>query len=431
MTNASKSMMRSLDIKRYKYYDILEVEPKATRDDIRKAYRRKALIYHPDKGGKKDQWLELLKAYETLIDPIKRDLYNRFGENGFKLPYCPNAHSHTQAQEPIINLPKMKSISFGIEISLEDCYFGRKMAFEIKRNRTCALCNGKGASNGNILNCIKCNGVGYLRLHTNYSQESMLSLNNYIKCDECFGEGYFYKDKCTLCNGKKVAMVKSKIEISIERGTNDGDKYIILNEGQGYPGFNTGDVVIVFKLKPHSAFIRQGRDLLMNLTISLEKSLLGFDIPIGLIDNSRIRIKNNPGDVIQPRMIKTVIGKGMPIKNKPNQFGNLNIKFDVEFPTRIEISTLRQLRSWFNHKPIVNKSYQTFIKGNNNNNSNTNTNINKSNNNETKANNKDRNKTFIFNMTYKKKCLFRKQILPIVILTDNNQINASSHLKHS
>lgn len=411
---AHSRIMASLNIKSTKYYHILEIEHQATFDDIKKAYRRKALICHPDKGGKKDQWLELLKAYETLIDPIKREIYNRFGEEGIRLA------SHTQAQDlnqsrnnnsAMINLPKMKNISFAIDITLEDCYFGRKLAFEIKRNRICTMCYGKGAPEENILHCIKCNGVGFVKL-PQPSLQKLLSLNNYIKCDECSGEGYFYQHKCSLCNGRKVSMAKKKIEIIIEKGSNEEDKCVILNEGEEYPGFNSGDVVIVFKIKPHSTFIRHGDDLFINLSISLEKSLTGLEMPITLIDNSKITIKNNISEVIKPGMIKTVMNKGMPVKNKLNQFGNLNIKFDVEFPSKIEVSKLRQLRSWFKSKPFANKGNLTYVQYNN-----------RRKNNEKNASNKSSigiNRNNSFNIANKKKFQFRKQLVPIVVLTDCN-----------
>lgn len=146
------------------------------------------------------------------------------------------------------------------------------------------------------------------------------------------GESINEKDKCKNCNGKKVTKEKKILEVQIDKGAPNGEKYIFHGEADEYPGVEPGDVVIVVQEQPHELFKRKGADLLIEKEISLVESLTGVDFVLTHLDNRKIRIRNKPGEVIKPDDIKTVEGFGMPYHKQVYKNGNLFIVFKIKFP---------------------------------------------------------------------------------------------------
>jgi DnaJ family protein A protein 2 len=157
-------------------------------------------------------------------------------------------------------------------------------------------------------------------------------------CDDCNGQGEVIneKDKCKTCDGKKVTKEKKIIEVQIDKGAPNGEKYVFHGEADEYPGIEPGDVVIQVEEEAHKSFKRRGADLLMEKEISLLEALTGVDFVLTHLDGRLIRIKNKPGEVIKPDDIKTVENFGMPYHKQPYKFGNLFVVFKVTFPDKLE-----------------------------------------------------------------------------------------------
>lgn len=152
------------------------------------------------------------------------------------------------------------------------------------------------------------------------------------------------KNKCKTCNGKKVVKEKKVIEANIDKGTPNGYQYTFHGEADEYPGMEPGDVVIVAQEQPHKKFKRKGADLLIEKQITLLEALTGVDFVITHLDGNKIRIKNDPGEVIKPDDLKTVIGKGLPFHKKAYETGNLYIIFKVSFPDKLQLKQVEALK---------------------------------------------------------------------------------------
>lgn len=144
-------------------------------------------------------------------------------------------------------------------------------------------------------------------------------------CDECGGTGNMIaeKDKCQGCNGKKVRKEKKVLECNVEKGAPDGEKYVFHGESDQHPGKEPGHVIIQIKEKEHKLFKRKGADLFFKKTISLQEALTGADFSIDYLDGNPLRVKSEPGAVIEPDMLMTILDKGLPFHKTPYKFGNL------------------------------------------------------------------------------------------------------------
>lgn len=164
-------------------------------------------------------------------------------------------------------------------------------------------------------------------------------------CDECRGKGEVIdeKNKCKTCNGKKVVKEKKVIEAEIDKGTPNNYQYTLHGEADEFPGTEPGDVIIVAQEQPHKRFKRKGADLLLEKSITLLESLTGVDFVLTHLDGTKIRIKNDPGEVIKPDDLKTVVGKGLPFHKKSYDFGNLYVIFKVSFPEKLSLKQVEAL----------------------------------------------------------------------------------------
>jgi len=162
-------------------------------------------------------------------------------------------------------------------------------------------------------------------------------------CDECRGKGEVIdeKNKCKICNGKKVTKEKKILDVEIDKGSPNNQTYPFYGEADEFPGAEPGDVIIVVQEQPHKRFKRKGADLMMEHEITLLQALTGVDFVLTHLDGSKVRIKNKEGEVIKPDQIMTVRDKGLPFFRKAYEFGNLYIAFKVVFPKSIGQSELK------------------------------------------------------------------------------------------
>lgn len=300
------------------YYKILGVPRNANEEEIKKAYKRAAIINHPDKGGDPEKFKEISRAKEVLLDKDQRRLYDLYGEKGL------NNGGNTN------NIPKGNPIAHKVNVTLQDLYTGKTMRFNINRNIICKTCDGKGCNFGCSKVCTLCNGSKY-NIQTvqmgGMIQQMQLPC---IKCD-AIGESFDFKDKCTVCDGKRVVTEKKMLTLNIEKGMKDNQQIIFTGEADEVPNMIPGDMIFVITEQPNDTFIRNGDDLTIKQSIKLVDALCGFQITVKHLDGRILQIKTRPGEIISPINFKCIPNEGMPILQSDKR-GMLKIQFDIKFP---------------------------------------------------------------------------------------------------
>ncbi|XP_046542388.1 dnaJ homolog subfamily A member 2-like [Haliotis rubra] len=335
-----------------KLYEILGVSKNASDNEIKKAYYKLAKEFHPDKNPESgEKFKEISFAYEVLSNQEKRETYDRFGLQGLKEGASAGGGFGGGLFDDLFGnffgFPGMGGGGGGggrnrrrrgedtfhpLKVSLEDLYNGKTAKLQLSKTVICGKCNGMGGKQGATVKCRNCQGRG-VKITLRQLGPGMVQQMQSI-CNECHGEGETIsdKDRCKSCKGKKVTNETKILEVHVDKGMKDGQKIPFRGEGDQQPDMEPGDVIIVLQMKEHSVFSRDGVDLYCTHTIGLTEALCGFHFSLKHLDGRELVIKNPPGDVIHPGMIKTVLSEGMPIYRSPFEKGNLYIKFDITFP---------------------------------------------------------------------------------------------------
>ena len=335
-------------VKETKFYDILGVSVTATDVEIKKAYRKCALKYHPDKNPSEEaaeKFKEASAAYEILSDPEKRDIYDQFGEDGlsgaggaggfpgggfgFGDDIFSQFFGAGGAQRPR-GPQRGKDIKHEISASLEELYKGRTAKLALNKQILCKECEGRGGKKGAVKKCTSCNGQG-IKFVTR--QMGPMIQRFQTECDVCHGTGDIIdpKDRCKSCNGKKVENERKILEVHVEPGMKDGQRIVFKGEADQAPDVIPGDVVFIVSERPHKSFKRDGDDLVYEAEIDLLTAIAGGEFALEHVSGDWLKVGIVPGDVIAPGMRKVIEGKGMPIP-KYGGYGNLIIKFTIKFP---------------------------------------------------------------------------------------------------
>ncbi|XP_028813818.1 dnaJ homolog subfamily A member 1 [Denticeps clupeoides] len=339
------------------YYDLLGVSPKASPEEIKKAYRKLALKYHPDKNPNEGEKFKLIsQAYEVLSDAKKRDLYDQGGEQAIKEGGM--AGDGFSSPMDIFNMffggggrtqreRKGKNVVHQLKVSLEDLYNGTTRKLGLQKNVICEKCDGYGGKKGALEKCSTCKGRG-IQIQVQQIGPGMIQQIQSM-CSDCQGQGerFSAKDRCKTCNGHKVERKKKVLEVHIDKGMKDGQKVTFHGEGDQEPGLEPGDVIIVLDQMEHSVFQRQDINLVMKMNIKLVEALCGFKKTVSTLDNRTLVVSSPPGQVVKHNDVKCVEGEGMPVYRQPYEKGQLVIEFEVEFPDKnwLPVHMLPQLES--------------------------------------------------------------------------------------
>ncbi|KAI9321074.1 hypothetical protein BX666DRAFT_1852575 [Dichotomocladium elegans] len=331
------------------YYEILGVEATASDGEIRKAMK-----YHPDKNPDEgDRFKEISHAYEVLSDPDRRAEYDQFGEEGARGGYGGGGMSADDLFEQMFGgaffsggggaygfgssgsrssrQRKGESMKYPLRVSLEDLYLGKRTKMALEKNVICGTCKGRGGKTGAMRKCNKCEGRGFQVAMKQLGMGMVQQMQ--VPCSACHSTGKIAKDRCKRCKGSKVAVEKKFLDVFVEKGMADGQKIIMKGEGDQEPGIEPGDVILVLQQKEHEVFERKGADLLCQVKISLAEALCGFNkIIVTHLDGRGIQVNHPAGQVIKPGMVKRVPNEGMPIFKRTDNYGDLYVQFDVEFP---------------------------------------------------------------------------------------------------
>ena len=347
---------------------MLEVDPKASDQEIRSSYKKLVLKHHPDKGGDPDKIKEINMAYEILSDREKRELYDRYGLEGIKngggmpgggfedlfdLLGGGGGGGRGRQRGGQREKPKMKPTQKEVSVTLEDIYGGKLIDLPHKKNVVCGQCLGTGGSG--VKQCKDCDGQGAViktvQIGPGMYQRAQMA------CPKCKGKGEIIEESklCKGCKGKKVGIQEKKVQVSIEAGTPSDHVIKISGEGEEHPDAQAGDLEVHVRLQKHKTFERKGADLFLEKKITLKEALLGFNFQLRYLDGKDITISSVPGEVVSHGDIKTVKGKGLPFYRDIMSHGNLIISFKVEFPDLKKISA--ESRETLQKVPPINRRY--------------------------------------------------------------------------
>ncbi|KIM65128.1 hypothetical protein SCLCIDRAFT_1212624 [Scleroderma citrinum Foug A] len=338
-------------VKETKYYDLLEVPVDASDIDLKKAYRKKALRLHPDKGGDPELFKEVTHAYEVLSDADKRRIYDARGEAGLSEQGGMGGMDPQDLFSQLFGggsffggggarnqVRKTKDLVHRVQATLEDLYRGKTTKLALTRNILCSKCSGRGGKEGAVRPCGGCNGRGVKFI---VRQMGPMIQQMQSSCDECNGTGEVInpKDRCSNCKGKKVFPEKKILEVHIDKGMKGGQTIIFHGESDQSPNAESGDVVIVIDEKPHERFKRQENNLVTELDVDLLTALGGGEVAIKHLDDRALVIRFVPGEVIKNEAVRVIRGQGMP-SQRHHEPGDLYVKFNVQFPDSIDPSSI-------------------------------------------------------------------------------------------
>jgi molecular chaperone DnaJ len=345
------------------YYNILGVQKGATKDDIKKAFRKLAHQYHPDKqGGDEAKFKEINEAYQILSDDGKRATYDTYGSDfnganggpfdpaqggfgGFDFSGFQQANGGAQGFNGMeFDLGEMfgdffggggrgrvkrgRDISMDIEIPFAESIFGTERKVLISKTMVCDVCQGNGGKPGTKLKkCDICNGQG--KVHD--AKRTMFGTFSTVReCTVCAGKGEVPTEKCAKCHGAGALKGQEEIKIIIPAGISHGEVIRMSTKGEASPGGVSGDLYVKIHCRPHAFLKREGVNLVMNLDIKLTDALLGAEYPIETLDG-KISVKIPEG--VTHGEILRVREKGVPVDK--SRRGDFLIKLNIKFPKKL------------------------------------------------------------------------------------------------
>ncbi|KAI4460052.1 dnaj-like-2 isoform a-related [Holotrichia oblita] len=345
-------------VKDTKFYDILGVKPGCSQDDLKKAYRKLALKYHPDKNPNEGDKFKLIsQAYETLSDPEKKRIYDQGGEQALKEGGVGGGFSSPMDLFDMFfggtfgggrgrrRERKGKDVVHQLSVSLEELYKGTVRKLALQKNVICDKCEGRGGKKGATEQCPTCHGTG-MQVQIQQLGPGMIQQIQSM-CSDCRGQGERInpKDRCKQCQGKKVIRDRKILEVHVDKGMGDGQKIIFNGEGDQEPELEPGDIIIVLDEKEHPIFKRSGNDLIIRQEIQLVEALCGFQKVIRTLDDRDLVITAIPGEVTKHGDVKCVKNEGMPQYKNPFEKGRLIVQFLVMFPNEIDPAIIPTLEN--------------------------------------------------------------------------------------
>ena len=341
------------------YYEVLGVSKNATEDEIKKAYRKIAIKYHPDRNPDdkeaEEKFKEAAEAYDVLHDPQKRQTYDQFGFEGLQ-GGAGGFGGFGGGGFSMDDIFSMFGDVFGgrggfggfgggrrqpaqyrgadlrlkVRLTLQEIATGVTKKFKVRKDVTCEHCHGTGAENGSgSETCPNCHGSG-MEIRTQQSIFGMMQTQT--TCHVCGGEGKIIKNKCQHCHGEGVVKGEEVVEINIPAGVAEG--MVVNVPGKGNAGKHngiTGDIQVFVEEEPNDTFVRDGNNLLYNLLLDFPTAALGGNVEIPTIEGSSVKIKIEPGT--QPGKTLRLRDKGlMPVRGYGNEKGDLIVNISVYVP---------------------------------------------------------------------------------------------------
>ena len=349
------------------YYKILGVDKNSDKKEIKRAYRKLALKYHPDKNPSKsaeEKFKDISEAYAVLSDDEKRKMYDTYGHAGIDQQYSTEdifrgvdfgdifggmggfnfndifeqffGHRYGFGSSRRVRR-KGADLRYDIEIDLKNAFIGLETEIRVPRIEICDECNGSGAEKGTSLKkCSQCNGSGQIK-HTRRTAFGIFS--QVSPCNKCNGQGKIIEKYCKKCRGHGNIQVTRDIDIKIPKGVDDGSQLRLAGEGESGPG-GSGDLYIVIHIKKDAKYRRNGADLYMTKRISYPEAALGTKIQVETIEGEfeKVRIPDGTenGDILR------IKNRGMPYL-RGRGYGDLYIEINIETPKKLSRKAKRLL----------------------------------------------------------------------------------------
>ena len=376
------------------YYEVLGVDKKASEDEIKKAYRKIAIKYHPDRnpGSKEaeEKFKEAAEAYDVLHDPQKRQQYDQFGFDAGKMGGFGGGFGGDFSMDDIFSMfgdvfggrggfggfggfggsqrqgtriHRGSDLRLKVKLTLQEIATGTTKKFKVRKDITCPVCHGSGAEgNSGSDTCPTCHGQGYV-IRTSQSLFGMMQSQSV--CPTCHGDGKIIKNKCNHCHGEGVVKGEEVVEINIPAGVAGG--MVVNVPGKGNAGKHNGvngDIQVLIEEEPNDTFVRDGQDVIYNLLLDFPTAALGGQVDIPTIDGQKVRIKIEPGT--QPGKTLRLRGKGLPaVQGYGRGMGDLIVNISVYVPktlSREEKEMLEKMKNSDNFKGDIQTKRSIFDK---------------------------------------------------------------------
>ncbi|EGT2198053.1 TPA: molecular chaperone DnaJ [Clostridioides difficile] len=346
------------------YYEVLGISKGAEAQEIKKAYRKLAMKYHPDRnpGDKEaeEKFKEINEAYEVLSDDTKRKTYDQFGHDGLNGQGGFGGQGFGGFEDMFGDIfGDMFGGSFGggrtrrrgpqrgadirqsVTISFEEAAFGKKMSIKVNRSEECEECNGTGAKPGTSKKtCSTCNGTGQVRT---VQRTPFGNIASSRPCSACNGTGEVIESPCSKCHGTGNTRKVKTIEVDIPAGIDDGQMIKLSGQGEvGEKGAPRGDLYIVVNVKSHPLFTRDGNDIYFEMPITFVQATLGDEIEVPTLDG---KVKYSVPEGTQTGTVFRLKEKGIP-RIRGNSRGDQYVKVVVEIPKKLNDKQKELLREF-------------------------------------------------------------------------------------
>lgn len=370
------------------YYEVLGVKKDASPEEIKKAYRKSAMKYHPDRnpGNKEaeEKFKEVGEAYEVLSDETKRQRYDQFGFAGVDPNFGAGAggpgygggfggfgdfgdlgdifgefFGGGSRRGSAQNAPRRgENVMARLELTFEEAAFGCEKEVAAQRIENCAACNGTGSADGVIETCQQCRGTGQVRTVQNFMGMQMQSSTT---CPSCNGRGKVIKTPCNTCKGKGKVRRTKRVKVKIPAGVDAGQSVRVRGEGcVGSNGGVSGDLLVEIYIKRHPIFTREDYDVLCEVPITFTQAALGAEIEVPTLDG---RVKFDLPEGTQTGKEFVLRDKGIPEVGNPRRRGSHRFTVVVETPTHLtkeQKDLLRQLDGTMDETPKRKKFIDTL-----------------------------------------------------------------------
>lgn len=369
------------------YYEVLGVQKGASTDDIKKAYRKLAMKYHPDRNPDnkeaEEKFKEAAEAYEVLSDDDKRSRYDQFGFAGVDPNYGAGQGGGfgggfggfgdfgdlgdifgsffgggSSRSNP--NAPRRgENVGARLELTFEEAAFGCEKEISVPRIESCSACRGSGSADGTVETCSMCRGAGQVRTTQNFMGMAMQSTTT---CPQCSGRGKIIKTPCNTCKGKGKVRRTQKIKVRVPAGVDHGQSVRVRGEGcVGSNGGPNGDVLVDIYIKRHPIFTRQDYTVLCEVPITFSQAALGAEIQVPTLDGKQAF---DLPEGTQTGTVFTLKEKGIPVVGSRRR-GDQRFTVVVETPTKLnkeQKELLRQLDGSLDNKstPKGKKFFETL-----------------------------------------------------------------------
>ncbi|NPD93026.1 molecular chaperone DnaJ [Xylanibacter muris] len=356
------------------YYEVLGVSKNASEDEIKKAYRKIAIKWHPDRnpGNKEaeDKFKEAAEAYDILHDPQKRQQYDQFGFNGPQGGFGGFGGGAGMNMDDIFSMfgdifggraggfggfggggqrraqqYRGNDLRLKVKLSLSEIAHGVTKKFKVRKDVCCGHCHGSGAEAGSGSDtCPTCHGAGVVT-HTTQSIFGMMQTQSV--CPTCNGEGKVIKNKCRECGGSGVVKGEEVVEIKIPAGVAEG--MVVNVPGKGNAGMHNGingDIQVYIEEEGNDIFVRDGNDVIYNLLLDIPTAILGDEVEIPTIDGPTVKVRIEPGT--QPGKTLRLRGKGLPAIQGYGHggTGDLVVNISVYIPKTLSKDEKEAVRSF-------------------------------------------------------------------------------------